>query len=97
MKREFTRPKSSSFLDVTFFISHLLNLFHQILQVFHRTVYAAHNIIVGKNAYLFRTSDGVQFSEQVVLVNGRVFQSVESSRDAGPGDHAGLVRAKFII
>jgi len=39
----------------------------------------------------------VQLSEQVVLVNGRVFQSIESSRDAGPGDHAGLVRAKFIV
>lgn len=47
--------------------------------------------------YFFWASNDVQLSEQVVLMNGRVFQSVESSRDWGSGDHAGRIWAKLVI
>lgn len=43
------------------------------------------------------SGDLVEFVEQIVLVNGRVFQSVHGGRDAGSGDHAGRIQAKLIV
>lgn len=48
-------------------------------------------------SYLWQADDGAHLPEQVVLMNGRVFKSVESSCNTGSGDNAWQVCAKLII
>lgn len=39
----------------------------------------------------------MNFGKQVVLMNGRIFESVESSSDASAGDHTRLIEAKLVV
>lgn len=47
--------------------------------------------------YLIGASDSMNFGKQVILMNGRIFEPIESSGNASSGDHTRLIEAKLVI